>query len=1120
MWIGSNGGASKSPPPPPPPPRRAHRATSNPKGAGGHNPSSAAASRNPSESNFDLAVERALEERAARDGIPTWDHNYETATIVKPDNTVYGIATAHGNSLPVEEADNAQISDPNLVLPGQVVFSPGQSPVSAATTRQIQIAQRLGSQEQWKKAAQHIAADLQAQANGKLLPDQIVQPTVSALDQWAIGNNRLREATQEAYNQDYNKWKQQGITSEQLAPILKDRQAAIHDDEALTHLHSSKHRARAGQLQTQAREAWAKVQQDTQQWLQSSIGLRAFPEDLGAQRVRQLDALFPHDKGFAAVNHAALQDATQTWQALGITHKKLGPVLDAYNAYETAVKERQQTLRNPHWHNEDPTEDSQLTQQVNGAWSRLQSAIEQQLRDAAKQSGSPRTASQAMLAQAGILRIVGPQTTDFRRGVDAANTYMQTNVPAQQVAAAYRRGGAAAAATTLLRATQNAAPGYAGSIITASRPTIDKIASDLNAMAQTGPVVTPGGQFSNIYGDLSASVEQTDHGTDMTAVSQQTRQAADVVATALASHMQTQVTDVPAYGTTVANVPVQMYADAAQDAIGDGHGATLSLALVQALQQRGQTASAGEVLEGSGLGYDELKVRTDSDVQSFAEVTGNLEQLRASWEPFMTTAQLDAATRGYARRNPQFVQQFAQTLSAVQKDGIAIVQARQAFSAYRLQLADLSTSKDLVDAANHLTGSDPNTHFAVEESGQVTMNVARALAEKVPTVPAGYSTALDAPGVLRSVRTSVNQYLKSKHTTPLRTADGQPNKPGPWTNGVLSAIGLGLTTPTALSELQHFDQLDFSGKAVFAYNALGFTKYTGETLSYATRLAQTSGIRYLSTVASGKVGSTLANLTNDSTTLGTAFKMFGSFYYLTGAFANGASAEEAASTGDIPEAALDSTNALGNLLLAGNASKDAISSTLEGLGIVDAGGEAAINGALDWAGPIGAVLSILAQFGLAAYSSYQQTQALKTLQSQGQGFLEDGLHLRPGIAYQLADVSDNQHIGPAPVLLAYAHQYHIQPQSLLAFLNKQNPTDVGSFVYLAEYLTPGKNGRYKATAPSDTPDLFYIPGVPYQDSVEFSPYVRLDSPNMPTSLRGLHYWAEAIWPGQNPQPTS
>jgi hypothetical protein len=157
---------------------------------------------------------------------------------------------------------------------------------------------------------------LQAQANGKLLPDQIVQRTVSALDQWAIGNNRLREATQEAYNQDCNEWKQQAISSEQLAPILKDRQAAIQDDEALTHLHSSTNHALARQLQKRAREAWAKVRQDAQQWLQSSIDLRAFPEDLAAQRVRQLDALFPHGKRFAAANDTALQDATQTWQAL------------------------------------------------------------------------------------------------------------------------------------------------------------------------------------------------------------------------------------------------------------------------------------------------------------------------------------------------------------------------------------------------------------------------------------------------------------------------------------------------------------------------------------------------------------------------------------------------------------------------------------------------------------------------------------------------------------------------------------------------------------------------------------------------------------------------------------
>jgi len=60
----------------------------------------------------------------------------------------------------------------------------------------------------------------------------------------------------------------------------------------------------------------------------------------------------------------------------------------------------------------------------------------------------------------------------------------------------------------------------------------------------------------------------------------------------------------------------------------------------------------------------------------------------------------------------------------------------------------------------------------------------------------------------------------------------------------------------------------------------------------------------------------------------TAFKLFGSFYYLTGAFANGVSAYDAASTGDPVTGGLDSTNAIGNVLLAGNASKNAIAGAL------------------------------------------------------------------------------------------------------------------------------------------------------------------------------------------------
>jgi hypothetical protein len=1105
MRIMSGGGSAPVPPPPPPPHPQATQAP----------PKSSKPDTSPPPS-FDRAVQQALTTRTAVDGLPPSAHGYETATIVKPGDTLWGIATSHRDLLSAEEADNAQITDPNLLRPGQAVFSPGQSPVSARTTTDIEAAERIGTPQRWTTVEHDIENDLRAQAGSRLLPDHVVRPTVQALDQWAVGNGNLRQATHTAYDQAYKGWQEEGITSQQLAPLLTDRQAAVQDQEALTHLRPPVNRALVQDEQHQAGQAWSKVQQDTQQWLQSSIGLKAFPEDIAAQRVSQLDALFPHDQRFAAANQGALQSATQTWRALGITHDHLDPVLHAYTAYETAAQQRQHALQIPHLHNVDPTAPSLLNQQVNTAWSKLQSATEQQLKDAAKASQSPQERSEAMLQRAAILRIVGPQSLDFGNAVDAANTYLQVTQPAQQIAAAYQRGGATAGARALLTATQNAVPSYAGGIIAASQPTINKIAVDLNTMAKNSFAAS--GQFTSVYGDLSAAVEQTDHGADAQALSRQTTQAADQIAGVLASHLQTTGTFLPIYGTD--SNPANIYADAARDAIGNGRGATLSLALSGELQRRGSSAAANQLLEGSALGFDALKTRTDNDVQGFAKVTANLEQLRSSWGPFMSTAQLDQATSGYAKRNPQFVNQFAHALSAVQCDGTAIVQARQAFSAYQSNLTDLSNHKDLADAANKLTGRDKSSFFAVQESGQVTRNVARALAgAAVPGGEAGYSTALDAPGLLRSIRTAINQYLKSSNTTPLRTADGNPGKPNVPTNLGLSAIALGLTAPTALSQLQHFSQLDFGGKAVAVYNSLGFARYLTDVGSYGSRLAATAGIRYLGAIANSKVGNWLGSLTTDGTPSNAAYQVFGSFYYLTGAFANGVSGEEAAASGDPLSAGLDSTNALGNVLLASNASKGVIASALEGLGI-DAGEDTAINAALDWAGPVGAVLSVLAQSGLFFKNSLDQKNAQNTLQAQGQGFLEDGLHLRPAIAQQLADVSDNQHVGPAPVLLAYARQYHIQPQALLDSLNKQNPTDVGSFVYLSELLTPDRNGHYKATDSSDTPNPYYIPGVPYQNSVEFSPYFAppvVDSPNTPASLRGLHYWAQSIFPGQ---PTS
>ena len=43
--------------------------------------------------------------------------------------------------------------------------------------------------------------------------------------------------------QAYGEWQKQGITSQQLAPVLQARQAAAQDEAALSHLHAPTNRA-------------------------------------------------------------------------------------------------------------------------------------------------------------------------------------------------------------------------------------------------------------------------------------------------------------------------------------------------------------------------------------------------------------------------------------------------------------------------------------------------------------------------------------------------------------------------------------------------------------------------------------------------------------------------------------------------------------------------------------------------------------------------------------------------------------------------------------------------------------------------------------------------------------
>jgi len=65
-------------------------------------------------------------------------------------------------------------------------------------TEEVWHADRSGSQEDWGNAQADVETDLRAQGQTKLQPDQIVQSTVQALNAWATGDDKLREATENA----------------------------------------------------------------------------------------------------------------------------------------------------------------------------------------------------------------------------------------------------------------------------------------------------------------------------------------------------------------------------------------------------------------------------------------------------------------------------------------------------------------------------------------------------------------------------------------------------------------------------------------------------------------------------------------------------------------------------------------------------------------------------------------------------------------------------------------------------------------------------------------------------------------------------------------------------------
>ncbi|MGK9232501.1 hypothetical protein KXS07_11245 [Inquilinus limosus] len=184
------------------------------------NPRPANPVRPNTDAEFQAAVQRALEARAAAEGRPPESHGYETAGQVQPGDGLIRLVGTDG------VANNGQFADPNDINPGDIYFQQGPSPVSAQTEGVIDTALAYDrqhgtnapdSQRNWDAVQSAIAGELrqtvQLDANGQLQLTADQQAKLQALNSWAVGTDRLSLETQQALEQVDGEVQQQSRTT-------------------------------------------------------------------------------------------------------------------------------------------------------------------------------------------------------------------------------------------------------------------------------------------------------------------------------------------------------------------------------------------------------------------------------------------------------------------------------------------------------------------------------------------------------------------------------------------------------------------------------------------------------------------------------------------------------------------------------------------------------------------------------------------------------------------------------------------------------------------------------------------------------------------------------------------
>lgn len=289
-------------------------------------------------SSFDRALKQAETARSKADGKPANDHGYENAVQVKPGDSLWSLAQAGHQNLPSVEADNPQISEPNLIHPGQVVFIPrpptpqearSDAAVASARAAQRQVATldneagkagaksaaasalpqaRAAAGRQWQNV-QDVIADQFRSIGGATnpFPEHAIAPRLAELRSQAQGDPDFQSAVKGALDTVGREWQSEGRTHAQVDRLYAESATLQRAEQQAAMLQSELPQGKTA-ADSAVGAARADLVDTVEQKLQQAVGHGSASqrETAIAKAALQMQLYGPHNADFsAAVDHAA-----------------------------------------------------------------------------------------------------------------------------------------------------------------------------------------------------------------------------------------------------------------------------------------------------------------------------------------------------------------------------------------------------------------------------------------------------------------------------------------------------------------------------------------------------------------------------------------------------------------------------------------------------------------------------------------------------------------------------------------------------------------------------------------------------------------------------------------------